>query len=81
MIKTIAKKDLYRNLKEVSDDVMLNGISYTVVQYSKPAFQITPLDKPLEKKLTRKDGEKFMFHGKDPREKHLATTYKKYLYR
>ncbi len=80
MTKTISKKELYRNLKEVSDDVMENGTTYTVVQHSKPAFQITPIQTPHLKKYSREDGKKFMFAGKDMSLKNLATTYKQHLY-
>ncbi len=80
MTKTISKKELYRNLKDVSDDVIQNGTTYTVVQYSKPAFQITPIQVAQLKKYRREDGEKFMFTGKDKSLKNLATTYKKYIY-
>ncbi len=50
MTKTIAKKDLYRQLKLVSDDVMKNGTVYIVFQNSRPAFCIVPLDFFQEKK-------------------------------
>jgi hypothetical protein len=80
MTKTIAKKDLYRQLKTVSDDVMKNNATYTVVQYSRPAFMIVPVAAALGKKYRRADGKKFMFQGKDLSLKNLATTYKKYLY-
>ena len=80
MTKTISKKYLYSNLKSVSDDVMKNGVSYTVVQYSAPAFQIVPLGLPPTKKYSKEDIRAFMFKGKDPSKKNLATTYKKYLY-
>ncbi len=81
MTKTIAKKDLYRHLKEVSDDVMKNQTTYTVVQYSRPAFQITPVQTIEKKKYSREDGKKFMFPGRDSSLRNLATTYKKYLYK
>lgn len=80
MTKTISKKELYRNLKMVSDDVVKNGTKYTIIQYSKPAFQITPVESVPEKKLSRADGKRFMFHGRDPKLRNLSTTYKKYLY-
>ena len=81
MIKTIAKKDLYRELKIVSDDVMNNGTVYTVFQNSKPAFCIVPLGFFEEKKkYRREDMFKFIFKSKHPEEKDLARTYKKYLY-
>ena len=80
MTKTIAKKDLYRQLKTVSDDVMENGEIYTVLQYSKPAFQIMPAYLTPHKKYQKKDIERFMFKGKDSKEKNLSTTYKKFLY-
>lgn len=80
MAKTVAKKDLYRHLKMISDDVMENGEIYTVLQHSKPAFQIMPAYLTPHKKYQKKDIEKFMFKGKDPEEKNLSTTYKKYLY-
>lgn len=81
MTKTIAKKDLYRQLKLVSDDVVKNGTVYTVIQNSKPAFCIVPLDFFQEKKkYRREDMFKFIFKSRHPEEKNLATTYKKYLY-
>ncbi|MFA6305158.1 MAG: hypothetical protein WC651_00300 [Candidatus Gracilibacteria bacterium] len=82
MVKTIAKKDLYRNLKTVSDDVMKYGIVYTVLQNSKPAFCITPLEMAhTEKKYERTDVKNFIFDSADKTEKNLATTYKKHLYK
>lgn len=80
MTKTIAKKELYRQLKAVSDDVMDNGVVYTVFQNSKPAFYIVPLMKFREKKYSKEDIHRFIFRGKDPAEKNLAQNYKKYLY-
>lgn len=81
MTKTIAKKDLYRELKIVSDDVMRNGTVYTVFQNSKPAFYIVPLGSFEEKKkYRREDMLKGIFKSRHPEEKNLATTYKKYLY-
>lgn len=80
MTKTIAKKDLYRNLKAVSDEVMKNGTVFIVFQNSKPAFRIVPLtmDYP-EKKYEKTDLINFIFEGKNKNEKNLATTYKKLL--
>ena len=43
MNKTITKKELYQNLKAICQEVMEKGVSYTVYQYSKPAFNINPL--------------------------------------
>ena len=80
MTKTISKKDLYRKLKQVSDDVMKHGTVYTVLQNSKPAFLLTPLQIPQQKKFKKEDLEKFMFDGSDKKEKNLAKTYKSYLY-
>ena len=81
MTKTIPKKDLYRKLKMVSDDVMLRGAVYTVLQNSKPAFCIVPLDHFQEKKYVKDDLFQFIFEGKDKKEKNLAYRYKKILYR
>ncbi len=80
MTKTIAKKDLYRQLKMVSDDVVNNGTIYTVIQNSKPAFCITPIEVQDGKKYRREDMLKAIFRSKHPEERNLATTYKKYLY-
>ncbi len=80
MNKVVAKKDLYRQLKEISDDVMKNGVSYTVIQNSKPAFCITPILSEVTKKYDKEDIYKFIFHSKDKKEKNLAQNYKKYLY-
>lgn len=80
MTKTIAKKDLYRQLKMVSDDVVQNGTVYVVIQNSRPAFQIVPTDFQEKKKYRREDMLKGIFHSKNGKEKNLATTYKKYLY-
>lgn len=80
MTKTIAKKDLYRQLKLVSDDVVQNGTVYTVIQNSKPAFHIVPIAQYQEKKYKKEDIFKFMFEGKDKKEKNLALNYKKFLY-
>lgn len=81
MTKTIAKKDLYRQLKMVSDDVVQNGTIYTVIQNSKPSFWIGPMGHFQEKKKYKKeDLLKFVFHSKHPEEKDLARNYKKYLY-
>ncbi len=82
MTKTIAKKDLYRNLKTVSDDVMKYGIVYTVFQNSKPAFCIMPLETThTEKKYKKQDIKNFIFDSNHKNEKNLATTYKKHLYK
>ncbi len=80
MTKTISKKELYRNLKDVSDDVIQNGTTYTVIQYSKPAFQITPLDIMPKKKYQKTDIERFIIHEKSSKKTNLSTTYKQYLY-
>lgn len=80
MTKTIAKKDLYRQLKIVSDDVVKNGTVYIVIQNSKPAFQIVPTDFQGQKKYRREDMFAGIFHSKNEKERNLATTYKKYLY-
>jgi|GEM_PF-1845677 len=81
MTKTIAKKDLYRELKIVSDDVVKNGTVYTVFQHSKPAFYIVPVEVyEGKKKFKREDMTKFIFHSKNLKEKNLATNYKQYLY-
>lgn len=81
MTKTIAKKDLYRQLKMVSDDVVKNGTVYTVIQNSRPSFYIVPLESYQEKKkYRREDMFKAIFHSKNEKERNLATTYKKYLY-
>jgi len=82
MTKTIAKKDLYRNLKAVSDEVMKNGTVFTVFQNSKPAFYIMPLTiEDQEKKYEKKDILSFIYDSKNKNQKNLATTYKKYLYK
>lgn len=81
MTKTIAKKDLYRQLKMVSDDVVNNGTVYTVIQNSRPSFYIVPLGSFQEKKkYRREDMFKAIFRSKHPEEKDLARNYKKYLY-
>lgn len=80
-MKTIAKKELYRQLKTVSDEVMRHGVVYTVFQNSKPAFRIVPIDSHQEKKYKKEDLSKFMFAGKDKTEKKLSLHYKKYLYK
>lgn len=80
MTKTIAKKELYRNLKLISDDVMQNGTVYTVLQNSRPAFYIVPLEKDEKKKYRKEDLAKFIFNGKNKSEKNLAQTFKKHLY-
>lgn len=79
MTKTIAKKDLYRQLKTVSDDVMKNGTTYTVLQRSAPAFQITPMQDP-NKKYKKSDIERFIIREKSGKKTNLSTTYKQYLY-
>lgn len=80
MTKTIAKKELYRKLKDISEDVIKHGVIYTVLQYSKPAFYIVPIHQFKEKKYQKEDILKFIFQSKNKSEKNLATTYKKYLY-
>lgn len=75
MTKTVAKKDLYRNLREVSEDVMKNGVVYTVLQNSKPAFYIVPIVIFSEKKYKKEDLMKFVFKSKNRVEKNLALTY------
>lgn len=83
MTNYISTKELYTSLKTVSENVM-KGDSYIVLKYSKPAFQITPLEdqrvseKP--KKYTWADLDKFIFPGKKKNKTNLAQTYKKYLY-
>lgn len=81
MTKTVAKKDLYRHLKDVSEDVMKNGVIYEVLQNSKPAFYIVPLTTFSEKKYKKEDLMKFVFDSKNKKEKDLALSYKKYLYK
>lgn len=61
MLKTIAKKELYRKLKVVSDDVMKNGAVYVVIQNSKPAFCIAPIDFQWNKKYYREALKKSIF--------------------
>ena len=81
MNKTITKKELYKNLKAICQEVMEKGISYTVYQYSKPAFNINPLKKLPKKKYTKKDIDKlFPIPAKNGKE-NLATTFKKELYK
>lgn len=80
MTKTIAKKELYRSLKMVSDDVMQNGVTYVVIQNSKPAFLIKPTEEKKDKKYKKSDILKFAFESKNAEEKDLALNYKKYLY-
>lgn len=80
MTKTIPKKDLYRKLKLISDDVMEHGVVYTVLQNSKPAFYIVPLDYFQEKKYKKDDLFQFIFESKNKKEKNLSLRYKKFLY-
>jgi len=83
MTNFISTKELYSSLKKVSENVM-KGDSYIVLKFSKPAFQITPLPKEANgssaKKYTWADAKKFMFTGKDKKEKNLAQNFKKYIY-
>lgn len=80
MNKTVSKKALYRHLKSVTDDVMENGHSYTVIQNSRPAFYIVPLSWKVKGKYSKKDLDKFIFKGKDKSEDSLAVNFKRYLY-
>ena len=84
MTNFISTKELYTNLKKVSERVM-KGDSYIVLKFSKPAFTISPFQSAeqsaaQEKKYSWKDGKKFMFTGKDKKEKNLAQNFKKYIY-
>ena len=84
MTNFISTKELYRSLKKVSERVM-KGDTYIVLKFSKPAFQITPLENKTivsekPKKYTWADSKKFMFTGKDKKEKNLAQNFKKYIY-
>lgn len=83
MTNFISTKELYTSLKKVSENVM-KGESYIVLKFSKPAFQITPINTETsdsaKKKYSWNDAKKFMFTGKDKKEKNLAQNFKKYTY-
>ena len=81
MPKFISQKQLYSNVKAISDEVQ-NGTTFIVLKYSKPAYKIVPLyekKNQSKKKYTMKDLDKFIFKSKN-KETNLATNYKKYIY-
>jgi len=48
MQKFISQKQLYSNMKSVTDEVQ-NGTTFIVLKYSKPAYRIAPLEEGEEK--------------------------------
>ena len=67
MQKFISQKQLYSNVKSVSDAVQ-QGVTFIVLKYSKPAFKIVPLDDEIfsvEKKDTMQDRDKFILKSKN----------------
>lgn len=81
MQKFISQKQLYSNVKNISDEVQ-QGTTFIVLKYSKPAYKIVPLDEEYsqnQKAYTIQDIDKFTFKSKN-KENNLATSYKEDLY-
>ncbi|MEA2088911.1 MAG: hypothetical protein U9O55_03680 [Patescibacteria group bacterium] len=75
--KIIGVKQLYRNLKTISEET-LNGHSFIVVKNSKPVFRIEPISKSdNKKKYTLDDFKKIQFKSKY---KNLSKNIDKILY-
>ena len=80
MQKFISTKELYRNLKNISQEAE-NGTVFIVLKHSKPAYKITPLEEGASRntKFSLKDISSFTFRSKN-KEKNLALEYKKIIY-
>jgi len=79
MQKMIPIKELYGNLKKISDDVE-NWTTFVVLKYSKPVYKISPIwEEKDNKKYNINDISKFIFKSKNE-ESNLALNYKKYIY-
>ena len=66
MQKYISQKQLYSNIKSVSDEVQ-KGTTFIVLKYSQPVYQISPLQnsqKKTKKKYMMHDIDKFIFESK-----------------
>jgi len=80
MTKFISTKQLYKNLKIISQEAE-NGTVFIVLKHSKPVYKIVPLEKKVKQKskYSLKDISKFTFHSKN-KENNLALKYKKFIY-
>lgn len=81
MQKFISQKQLYSNVKNISDEVQ-QGTTFIVLKYSKPAYKIVPLDEEVsssKKSYAIQDVDKFIFKNKNKKNK-LAISYKEDLY-
>jgi antitoxin (DNA-binding transcriptional repressor) of toxin-antitoxin stability system len=79
MTQYISQKELYGNLKKISDQVQL-GTTFIVLKHSKPVYQITPLEEASPKKYQTKDLPEFIFTSNNNQQSNLAQNYKQYLY-
>lgn len=63
--KIIGVKQLYKNLKTISEET-LNGHSFIVVKNSKPVFKIEPINQDIlkKKKYNMADFKKIQFKSK-----------------
>ena len=75
-IHIIGIKQLYRQLKQVSD-AALQGKSFLVVKNSKPIFRIEPLEQKGQKKYSLEDFKKLQF---ETRGKNLSKEVDKIVY-
>ena len=81
MTQFISTKQLYANLKKVSEAVQ-KGTVFIVLKHSQPVYKIVPFTEEDEKKSDNyqlKDISKFIFESKN-KNKNLCQNYKKYLY-
>jgi hypothetical protein len=60
----IGIKQLYTNLKEITDKAM-KGDTFLVIKNSKPAFRIEPVDHVCEQKYNLKDFQEAQFKVED----------------
>jgi antitoxin (DNA-binding transcriptional repressor) of toxin-antitoxin stability system len=74
--KMIGIKELHRNLKSVSEEV-LRGQRYLVIRNSKPVFKIVPLENDKLPKYSLKDIKKLQFES---RSKNLSKNVDNVLY-
>ncbi|MFA5986031.1 MAG: hypothetical protein WC819_01630 [Parcubacteria group bacterium] len=72
----IGVKQLYKDLKKISDQV-LRGQSFLVVKNSKPIFRIEPIKDTTNKQYSLSDAKKIQFVVKD---KDLSSKIDKQIY-
>ncbi len=66
MPEIIGVKQLYKNLKKISQKVA-KGESFVVVKHSEPIFKVVPYHKEKAKRYTLKDLKQLQFKSKDKR--------------